>query len=70
MKFKAKEFDVVLDKAFLDCLVCCENKEEIVKNYFQQVSLILKQKGVFIIVSHTGLDSRKKYLNFLENFDL
>jgi EEF1A lysine methyltransferase 4 len=56
-------FDIILDKALLDTLLCHENNLQRVEEYLSEVYRVLKGSGVAMIVSH-GLP-----VNRLDYFD-
>jgi ubiquinone/menaquinone biosynthesis C-methylase UbiE len=63
------EYNVALDKATLDSILCGENSESNCEKMLQEVNRILKPNGVFICISYGNEEQRKDYLkNKLINF--
>ena len=63
MDFPDSSFNVVLDKATLDSIVCGEGSAANVNKYLLEVSRVLKPSGVFLMVSHGQPHHRQSYLN-------
>lgn len=59
--FNENEFDVVFDKAVLDCVLCGENAIPIVDNVLNQIHRVLKPGKYYICVSN-GNELSRKYL--------
>jgi len=51
LKYKADSFDTVIDKATADAIVCCPDGEALVKKVFQEAWRVLKERGIFILIS-------------------
>ena len=47
--FEDGTYDVVLDKACVDALLCFREKDDAVERYFKEVKRILKPRGRFVI---------------------
>lgn len=56
-------FDIVLDKALLDTLLCSENNLQKVEDYLFEIYRVLKSTGIFIIISHGLPLSRLDYFD-------
>lgn len=56
-------FDIIVDKALLDTLLCHENNLHKVEDYLVEIHRVLKGTGVMIVISH-GLP-----INRLDYFD-
>lgn len=54
-------FDLVLDKALFDAMVCSENNIRDIEAYLKEIYRVLKTGGVFVIVSH-GAPGRRMNL--------
>ncbi|ETB56128.1 hypothetical protein YYC_00760 [Plasmodium yoelii 17X] len=60
--FKNGEFDLIIDKACLDSIVCSEDSLKNVEEMLCETSRVLKSEGVFIIISHAQPSYRLGYL--------
>ena len=56
-------FDLILDKALLDTLLCSSQPFDDVSKYIGEMYRVLKPGGIFIIVSYGLPQSRLGYLN-------
>ena len=63
MDFEKQTFNAVIDKATLDSIVCGESSFANVHKYVSEVSRVLTDDGVFIVISHAQPHYR---LNFLD----
>eukprot|EP01038_Epipyxis_sp_PR26KG_P010537 gene10537-14157_t len=63
-------FDLIIDKALLDTLICSENNLSDVGQYVQEMMRVLKVGGVFIVISHGMPDSRLPYLQKSGNVEI
>jgi len=63
MDFSDQSFNIAIDKATLDSIVCGENSHANVQKYLAHVSRVLAADGVFVLVSHAQPSYR---LNFLD----
>ncbi|SPJ12917.1 methyltransferase, putative [Plasmodium sp. DRC-Itaito] len=61
-EFTNEEFDLVIDKACLDSIVCSEDSLKNVEEMLSEVSRILKSNGIFVIISHAQPAYRLVYL--------
>ena len=62
MEYKDATFDSVLDKGTLDSILCGEGSTANVAKYCREVSRVLTEKGVFVVVSYGIPDNRLSYL--------
>jgi hypothetical protein len=60
-------FDAIIDKGLLDSIVCGQCGAIDVQVYIIEIERLLKDTGVFIVVSHGNPDER---LHFLEQYDI
>ncbi len=58
------EFNVIIDKATLDSILCGENSITIVDNLMREVYRVLDANGVFISISYADEDHRKTFFVF------
>ena len=56
-------FDVCIDKACLDCVLCADSSTNAVANALYNVIRALKPSGIFLLISHWGPE---KWLGYLE----
>jgi EEF1A lysine methyltransferase 4 len=56
-------FDIILDKALLDTLLCHENNLQKVEDYLAEIYRVLKSSGVVLIVSHGLPENRLDYFD-------
>ncbi|CRH01373.1 methyltransferase, putative [Plasmodium relictum] len=61
-EFKNEEFDLIIDKACLDSIVCSEDSLKNVEEMLSEISRTLKPEGIFIIISHAQPTYRLGYL--------
>ncbi|VWU49191.1 methyltransferase, putative [Hepatocystis sp. ex Piliocolobus tephrosceles] len=61
-QFKNAEFDVIIDKACLDSVLCSEDSLKNVEEMLSEVARVLKSDGTFIIISHAQPNYRLGYL--------
>lgn len=54
-------FDIIIDKALLDTLLCHENNLHKVEDYLFEIFRVLKSTGTFIVISHGLPQSRLDY---------
>jgi EEF1A lysine methyltransferase 4 len=69
LKYAQQTFDIVLDKATLDCFFCGENSYEKVNQILKEIYRVLKPKGVYIFISYGGPERRLVHLQKKEDFD-
>ncbi|KJP86897.1 hypothetical protein AK88_03406 [Plasmodium fragile] len=60
--FKNAGFDLIVDKACLDSVVCSEDSLKNVEEMLSEVSRVLKPEGVFVVISHAQPTYRLGYL--------
>ena len=56
-------FDVCIDKACLDCVLCADSSTNGIANALYNVIRTLKPQGIFLLISHWGPE---KWLGYLE----
>ncbi|SBT80384.1 methyltransferase, putative [Plasmodium malariae] len=61
-EFKNAEFDLIIDKACLDSIVCSEDSLKYIEEMLSEVSRILKSEGTFVVISHAQPTYRLGYL--------
>lgn len=69
MQFKDGTFDVVLDKALLDAMVCSDGAQKNVELMLSEIHRVLTPTGVYICISHATEAQRKKYLKNLKLYN-
>jgi ubiquinone/menaquinone biosynthesis C-methylase UbiE len=62
-EFSDGQFNVVIDKALLDSMLCGENALPIVDKMINEVHRVLSNDGIFIIVSNGDENNRKNLFN-------
>jgi ubiquinone/menaquinone biosynthesis C-methylase UbiE len=62
-EFNDGQFNVVIDKALLDSMLCGENALPIVDKMINEVHRVLCNEGVFIVVSNGDENNRKNLFN-------
>eukprot|EP00928_Gymnodinium_smaydae_P079287 TRINITY_DN63255_c0_g1_i1.p1 TRINITY_DN63255_c0_g1~~TRINITY_DN63255_c0_g1_i1.p1 ORF type:complete len:227 (+),score=45.52 TRINITY_DN63255_c0_g1_i1:57-683(+) len=62
MELADGSFDIVLDKATLDSILCGEGSTHNAQKYLQEASRVLKSSGVYIAISHGQPSYRLTYL--------
>jgi ubiquinone/menaquinone biosynthesis C-methylase UbiE len=55
-------FDLIIDKALFDALLCSENNLADVECLLREMSRILKSGGVYLIISHAPPERRMLHL--------
>ncbi|GIQ80155.1 hypothetical protein KIPB_000907 [Kipferlia bialata] len=58
LDFESESFDVIVDKALLDTLLCGFDNLSAVQRYLREAHRVLREAGVLVIVSHSGEDTR------------
>jgi ubiquinone/menaquinone biosynthesis C-methylase UbiE len=66
LEFEEGTFDVVVDKATLDSILCGDGSSSSCDRYMTEVSRVLKPGGVFIVVTYGPPEYRLGYLDRLE----
>ena len=62
-EFPDGSFNIVFDKALLDCILCAENAYPLVEKMFSEIYRVLTSDGIYIIISNGNEDSRKMLFN-------
>jgi len=62
-EFLPASFDVVIDKATLDSILCGEGSVSNCDKSCNEISRVLKPGGFYLLVSHGDPDSRRHYLD-------
>ena len=62
LQFKDGTFDVVIDKALLDALVCGDGAKGNTETMLKEIHRVLSPTGTYICISHGAEIQRKKYL--------
>ncbi|KAK2945289.1 putative kinase domain protein [Blattamonas nauphoetae] len=57
---EGKKFDIILDKATLDCILCSSNHAASSKQYLSTIRSLLGAGGVFICISHGSSEFRNE----------
>ena len=61
--FQNDEFNLVIDKALLDAMLCGENAIPIVQKMITEVCRVLVQGGIYIIISNGDEENRKMFFD-------
>ncbi len=61
MDFEDDQFELVLDKALFDCLLCGESTAKNVTKHLNEVHRVLKPGGVYLVVSFGAPEQREHY---------
>ena len=72
LNYENNTFDLIIDKCLLDCLFCNEFPFTNCAKYFKEVQRVLKDNGVFFLVSHSDINNREVNFSNLEflNFEI
>lgn len=71
LQFDANSFDVVIDKCTSDTLYCDDKPNTLIAIYYREISKVLKQGGVFILITHGDEAQRLSQLEFKHlHFDI
>lgn len=62
LEFTGETFDLIIDKATLDTVLCSENCTLNVGKMLKEVHRVLKPSGVYICFSHAAPDKRLHYM--------
>lgn len=62
MQFSENTFDVVIDKGCMDSILCGEGSTNNVGKMCSEVSRVLKEKGIYIVVTYGIPENRLSYL--------
>lgn len=60
--FKDGQFDYVIDKALLDCVICGPDPVKVSEQMLTEIHRVLKPLGAYICISHGIEANRKRYL--------
>jgi SAM-dependent methyltransferase len=63
LKFSSNHFDIVIDKALMDTIMCGENSFCSVALMTKEVQRVLKTGGIYVIVSYGDPEIRLPHLN-------
>lgn len=63
----AASFNAIIDKALMDTFLCSDVSSSTVAQYVFEVERLLKDDGVFIVISHGNPEQR---LQYLEQYDI
>ena len=69
MAFKDATFDLVIDKALLDAMVCTDGANSNVNLMLADIHRVLNPSGTYICVSHGTEAQRKKYIKNLKKYN-
>jgi len=58
LKYEDDSFDFVIDKSTIDALLCSENSSVNVAKMLAEVQRVLKQGGIYLIISYGGPSNR------------
>lgn len=73
MSYSDNSFHVVIDKGTLDCIFCHrgeDNASNYVKKYCNEVERVLKDGGLWIVISHAGPELRLEYFENEDSSDM
>ena len=56
MEFEDDQFELVMDKALFDCILCGESTNKNINKYLTEVHRVMKPSGVYMIVSFGSPD--------------
>ena len=62
IEYEDEQFDIIFDKATLDCILCDIQANKKAKLYMDEVYRLLKPKGYFFMISNTEPGNRNQYL--------
>ena len=62
IEYEDEQFDIIFDKATLDCILCDVQANKKAKIYMDEVYRLLKPKGYFFMVSNSEPKNRNNYL--------
>lgn len=62
MTFPRNTFDVVIDKATLDSVLCAEESSRLIQTMLKQIHRVLKPYGMFMMLSYAKSQLRLNYL--------
>ena len=59
MDFIPNSFDIIIDKGCMDAIFCSENSFENSNLAIKEIYKVLKNKGLYIMMTNSGQDHRK-----------
>ena len=62
IEYEDEQFDIIFDKATLDCILCDIQANKKAKLYMDEVYRLLKPKGYFFMISNSEPKNRNNYL--------
>lgn len=62
LQFEANSFDIVIDKCTSDTLYCDDKPNTLIALYYREISKVLKQGGLFILITHGDENQRLSQL--------
>ena len=62
MDLQDGSYDVVIDKATFDSIVCAEGSTDNIDKVLSEIHRVLKQDGVYLMVSYASSEHRLTYL--------
>uniref|UniRef100_A0A0D9X9S9 Methyltransferase type 11 domain-containing protein n=1 Tax=Leersia perrieri TaxID=77586 RepID=A0A0D9X9S9_9ORYZ len=65
-EFESGSFDAVIDKGTLDSIMCGQNSQENASTMLEEVNRILKDKGVYILITYGDPSYRLRLLKDLQ----
>ncbi|PUZ52283.1 hypothetical protein GQ55_6G257800 [Panicum hallii var. hallii] len=66
--FESGSFDAVIDKGTLDSIMCGQNSQENATKMLEEVNRILKEKGVYMLITYGDPSYRLRLLKDMENW--
>jgi ubiquinone/menaquinone biosynthesis C-methylase UbiE len=63
IKYSQGYFDIVIDKCTLDTILCGKDGHLNVAIMTKEIQRVLKTSGIYILISHSGPDTRISHLN-------
>jgi SAM-dependent methyltransferase len=63
LECKEASYELIIDKATCDSILCAENGEEDIALVLQNISNCLVDNGVFFMISHAAVNMREQFLN-------
>lgn len=51
MEFEDEQFELIIDKALLDCILCGESTNKNISKHLGEVNRVMKPNGVYMIIS-------------------
>ena len=58
MEYEDGSFDMVIDKATFDSVICGENSTKNIEKMLTEIHRVLKDDGVYVMVSYVSSDHR------------